>query len=62
MPRFSMLMFSSLLSGNQVQGFNFKECLLTNPTSLSFNFKTNLIPKLKGISRYPCNRWLRREL
>ena len=64
MPRFSMLRLNNLLPDNQVRGFSFKvkECLLTIPISLSFNFKISLIPKSKGISRYPYDRWLLRDL
>lgn len=61
-PRSSMLRLNNLQPDSQVRGFSFRECLLTSPTSLSFNFKTNLIPKSKGISRYPCDKWLLRDL
>ena len=62
MPRFSMLRLNNLLPDSQVREFSFKECLLTSPISLSFNFKISLIPKSKGISRYPYDRWLLRDL
>jgi hypothetical protein len=61
-PRSSMLRLNNLQPDSQVQGFSFRECLLTSPTSLLSNFKTSPTPKSKGISRYPSDRWLLRDL